>query len=162
MRARSSLPKGSGWKPANYIYAFGENFLCRGRLWDGGLCKVVPCWSPPTLWRHGRRSSFRKGGVVHFFLLWKDYCPPAMRPPSDEHRERGGGFHKAGNTSQQKKRKWNDFSGNLLNFLSELKRIPPKIRLWSWQDSRGKQKAKRKNRKRKTPISTYFACEKRG
>jgi len=66
-----------------------------------------------------------------------------MRPPSDEHGERGGGFHKAGNTSQQKERKWSDFGGTL-NFLSELKRIPPKIRLQSGQDSRGKQKAKRK------------------
>ena len=73
-----------------------------------------------------------------------NYCPPAMRPPSDEHGEQRGGFHKAGNTSQQKKQKWSDFGGNPLNFLSELKRIPPKIRLQSGQDSRGKQKAKRK------------------
>jgi len=73
-----------------------------------------------------------------------DYCPPAMRPPSDEHGERGGGFHKAGNTSQQKERKWSDFGGTL-NFLSELKRIPLKIRLQSGQDASTRSRRRRRN-----------------
>ena len=57
-----SLPRDESHKL--YIYAFGDRFLCRGRLRDGGLRKGVPGWSSPTLRRHGRRSPFH-GGVVH-------------------------------------------------------------------------------------------------
>ena len=31
------------------IYTFGDTLLCRGRLWDRGLRKGVPCWSYPML-----------------------------------------------------------------------------------------------------------------
>jgi len=51
---------------ANYIYVFGDKFLCLGRLWDRGLRGSVQEF-PDAL--HGRRSPFREGGVVHFFSV---------------------------------------------------------------------------------------------
>ena len=42
-------PSKGGDESPQIIYAFGDKFLCWGRLWDGGLRKRVPCWSFPTL-----------------------------------------------------------------------------------------------------------------
>jgi len=92
-----------------------------------------------------------------------DNCPPAMRPPSDEHGERGGGFHRAGNTSH--KRNGNGAISAAIRSTSSLNsnEFHRKFAFRADKTAEVNKKQNGKIGRRKTPkLSTYFACEKRG